>query len=171
MSKDTFFDEKPILISIPGFDTFTIFMRPLKVREIPLLNRITYLQEKDPSDQQAALMLVLLAVSTTNVSKNDLPGGAAGGLVRYFIEYNFPKDENIEPPSSKKKGGMAECFDFLISNGHIYSDIMDYPVKHFNKLVDVASIRLGLKKEPMDAVKAFGKLGIPVLPRNQQPQK
>ena len=150
-------------------ESFTVFMRPLKVKEIQILNRVTHLQDIDANDQQAAMMLVSLAVRTLNVSSDEMPSAAASGLVGKMIEYNFPKIGNGPgKKKSKKGGGLIECLDFLITHNHKYSEIMEYPIPLFNNFITTISERLGIKKKPMDAREAFGKLGIPVRNRGDK---
>ncbi len=180
---DNFFREKPIAINVETQDTeettsYTVFMRPIKVKDLSILNRIVYLQEDNPEDVQAAGMLLELVTSTLHMESDILPIEATSKLISYFIEYNFPKEvkkvktdkEKAEDEKRKKLpkkepkniNGLLGCFDFLISQGHIYSDIMEYSLPDFNDFVTTAAERLGIKKKPMDAVKAFQKLGIPV---------
>ncbi len=168
---DNFFDEYPIKVNIENQEPFVVFMRPLKVKEITILNRIAYLQAKDEADEQAAMMLVNLMVDTLNVTSEELPVGATPGLISYFIEYNFPKDKPPDPKTEKKKSGeddISECFDFLLTQGHKYSDIMEYHIPQFNKFVNVASARMGTKRKPLSPEDAFKELGIPMRPRGPQ---
>lgn len=172
-----FFKEKPIVINITNIEgdesfdeSFTVFMRPLKIKEIPILNRITHLQEKDANDEQAAMMLISLAVGTLDVTSEELPMSASGGIVAKFIEYNFPKDENTEAAiekAKKSKNNIDDCIAFLIEHNHIYSDILEYPIPHFNGFVSILAEKLGTKKKPMNAADAFRKLNIPVKPRSE----
>ncbi len=150
------------------YESFTVFMRPLKVKEIQVLNRVTYLQDIDANDQQAAMMLVSLAVRTLNVSSDEVPSAAASGLVGKMIEYNFPKIDNGPGKKKSKKGGLIDCLDFLILHNHKYSEIMEYPIPLFNDFINTIAERTGAKKKPMDAREAFGKLGIPVRNRGDK---
>jgi len=167
-----FFEELPIPISTEDGESIIVFMRPLKVKEIPILNRIIYLQERDTNSEQAIKMLVLLAANTLSVSNNEIPTEIHNELVQHMIEFNFPKkDDNPEKkPNNKQeeKDGLINCFDFLIANGHSYSDIMNYPVKIFNNFIIVTMERLGIKQKPIDPATAFRKLGLPVKPRGNK---
>jgi hypothetical protein len=172
-AKDTFFAEKPIFIDLEDGNSFHVFMRPLRIKEISVLNRIIYLQEKDKDSEQAGLMLMDLTVECLNVTDKDIPAAAMCGLVEYFIEYNFPKKNEDEPktgPEKTNRNGIVDCFDFLISNGHKNSDIMEYTIPRFNQYIEVVSERLGLKKKPVGAEEAFRKIGIPIRRRNPQGQ-
>jgi hypothetical protein len=168
-----FFQELPITINIEDGDSFVVFMRPLKIKEIQILNRVAHLQEKNPGDEQAAMMLVSLVINTLNVSGDEIPVGAASGLVSRMIEYNFPRDQKTEDKKSKKniKGDLIDCFDFLIAQGHRHSDIMEYTISQFNNFIVIIAERLGIKKKPMDAAEAFRKLGLPVKQRNKAETK
>jgi hypothetical protein len=169
-----FFKELPIYINmdkVEGEKSFTVFMRPLKIKEIQILNRVTYLQEKDPESEQAAMILINLAVRTLNVSNAEMPVEATSGLIKQMIEFNFPKESTDTDEASKKadpKNGMINCFDFLISHGHRHGDIMEYPVPLFNDFIIVIAERLGVIKKPMDATEAFRKLGIPIKQRTEK---
>jgi hypothetical protein len=166
-----FFEELPIKINMPdGEEPFIVFMRPLKVKEIIILNRVTYLQERDPDSVQAAMILVNLVVRTLNVSNAEMPVESTSGLIKHMIEFNFPKNSTEEEESKKPdpKNGLIDCFDFLINNGHRYGEIMEYPVPLFNDFIIVIAERLGVVKKPMDAADAFRKLGIKVKPRGDK---
>jgi hypothetical protein len=174
-----FFDEYPILINMDEYnesrpeadqiESYTIFMRPLIVEELQILNRVTHLQEKNQESEQAALMLVSLMVDTLDVTAEEVPVEATSGLVAKMIEYNFPPDMTGPDKEVKKKStgkdGLIDCFDFLIANGHSYSEILGYPVPVFNNFIVVIAERLGIKKKPEDAAAAFRKLGLPINPR------
>ncbi|MEE9356235.1 MAG: hypothetical protein V3U75_11650 [Methylococcaceae bacterium] len=171
-----FFEELPIPINIEGGKSFLVFMRLLKVKEIPILNRIVYMQERDPNSEQAAVMLISLAASTLNVSSDEVPIEASSGLVKNMINFNFPEkekapDDNPDKPKkdkSKKKDGLINCIDFLISNGHNYGDIMEYPVRVFDHFIVTVAERLGVKQKPVDPAEAFRKLGLKVKPRGDK---
>lgn len=187
---DKFFEERVIPITFHDeatghTDKFTVFMRPVKVKELSILNRIAYLQEINPEDQQAASMLVTLVTDTLSMDSAEIPVEAISGLIDNFIEFNFPKppepkeyvpgeNQRREELRKKKKakekakGGdkaLIECFDFLISQGHRYDEIMEYTVKQFTDFLSTAQERLGIKKRPMDTAVAFTKLGIPIKPK------
>ncbi len=168
-----FFDEYPILINmddVEGVESFTVFMRPLKIKEIQILNRVTYLQEKDENSEQAKDILISLVVNTLNVSGSEIPVEATSGLISQMISFNFPKDKDDEDEnkSNSKKDSLIDCFDFLIKNGHNYRDIMEYPIPLFNNFIITIAERLGIKQKPIDARVAFGKLGIPIKPRGNK---
>ncbi len=169
---DNFFQELPVTINVEGMKPYTLFMRPLKVKEVQILNRVTYLQEKDPDSEQAGVILLRLMIGTLSVGPDELPAEATSGLITQMIKYNFPDNDNTDSPDNsnqdKKKintkggTGLIKCFDFLISNGHSYNNIMNYPIPIFNDFVDTVATRLGLKKEPLDPAAAFQKLGLPI---------
>jgi len=172
-----FFEELPIPINIEGGKSFVLFMRLLKVKEIVILNRIVYMQERDPNSEQAAVMLILLAGSTTNMPIDEIPVEASSGLVKHMISFNFPekkKDPNDKPDDKSKKSkpdkkdGLLNCIDFLIANGHKYSDIMEYPVKIFDNFIITVAERLGMKPKTTDPAEAFRKLGLPVKQRGSK---
>jgi len=167
-----FFDEMRIKITLPEGQSFTVFMRPLKVKEISILNRITYLQEKNVDDEQAAMMLIKLVVDTTSHTSKEIPQIAIEGLIKNFIEFNFPKDKPVKKVKKKTETvGIIDCIDFLISIGHTYSDIMEYHIPQFNAFIETASIRLGHKKKPVtikrpvSTEEALRQNGIMVKPR------
>lgn len=166
-----FFDELPIRINmdeVEGAESFTVFMRPLRVEELQILNRVAYLQEKNEEDSQASLLLISLMVDTLDVSGEEIPVEATSGLITNMIEFNFPADmtKKDKPVEKKpKKDGLTDCFDFLITHGHTYSEIMIYPIPVFNDFIVAISERLGIKKKPEDAAAAFRKLGLPIKPR------
>jgi hypothetical protein len=172
-----FFEELPIPINIEGGESFIVFMRLLKVKEIPILNRIVYMQERDPESQQAAVMLISLAASTLNVPSDEMPVEASSGLVKNMINFNFPKkeetpddnpDDKPKKDKPKTKDGLINCMDFLIANGHTYHDIMEYPVKVFDNFIVTVAERIGLKQKMVDPAAAFRKLGLPVKPRGNK---
>lgn len=167
-----FFDELPIRINmeeIEGAESFYIFMRPLLVEELQILNRVTFLQEKKADCEQASLLLISLMIDTLNVDGEEVPVEATAGLVANMIEYNFPPDMTDPDKKTKKKptgkDGLIDCFDFLVAHGHNYSEILQYPVPVFNDFIIAIAERLGIKKKPVDAATAFRKLGIPINPR------
>jgi hypothetical protein len=173
MTVKNLFQSKPISINVIMEDTgetisFVVFMRPLKVKDIEGLNHITHLQEINPADEQAAMMLVNIMTSTLSMPNDELPIGATDRLITHFIEYNFPKDPDEKKTPDPKKDindSLVNCFDFLISTGHKYNEIMEYPIPLFNSFVDVAAERLGLKKQTIDPAAAFRKLGLPIKSR------
>ncbi len=174
MITDDFFYEKPITINIEGEKSFTVFMQPLKIKDIPVLNRIIFLQERDPDDIQATSMLIGLMRSTLSMSGSELPVGATSELITYFLGLNFPyageseDKENSEREDLKKKTkqGVADCVDFLSRQGHSYTDIQEYTIPQFKSFIDIAAERLGLKKPTISAEEAFKRLGIPIRPRS-----
>ena len=172
-----FFEELPIPINIEGGKSFVLFMRLLKVKEIVILNRIVYMQERDPNSEQAAVMLILLAGSTTNMPIDEIPVEASSGLVKHMISFNFPEkeegpddkpDDKLKKSKPNKKGGLVNCIDFLIANGHTYSDIMEYPVRIFDSFIITVAERLGIKQKTTDPADAFRKLGLPVKQRGSK---
>lgn len=178
-----FFDEYPIFLNMDEYnsgrpedehvDSFTVFMRPLMVGEIQILNRITYLQEKNPDCDQASFLLVNLMVDTLDVTGEEVPVEATSGLVDKMIEYNFPEDmtapdKEVEKKPKPTSDGLVSCFDFLITHGHDYSEILKYPIPLFNNFITTIAKRLGISKKPEDAAAAFRKLGIPVRPRGNK---
>ena len=171
-----FFDEYPILINmdeVEGAESFYVFMRPMRVEEIQILNRITYLQEKNKYCEQASFMLVSLMVNTLDVTGEEVPVEATSGLVAKMIEYNFPPDMTDPTKTTKKKAvnkkdGLIDCFDFLVAHNHNYSEIMKYPIPVFNDFINTIAERLGINKKPEDAAAAFRKLGIPINPRGNK---
>jgi hypothetical protein len=171
---DIFFAEKPIFINledIEGEDSFYVFMRPLKVKEIPILNRITYLQTINPEDEQAGIMLMNLMVDCLNVTSEEIPASATSGLIQHLIKYNFPKKDeskNTSENKKKNKNKLVNCFDFLITNGHTESDIMEYPINRFDDYINVVATRLGIKKEPVSAEVALKKIGLPFRSRGKK---
>lgn len=171
------FEELPIPINIEGGKDFMVFMRLLKVKEIPILNRIVYMQERDKNSEQAAIMLISLAASTLNVSSDEVPIEASSGLVKNMISFNFPEkketpddkpDDKPKKDKPKKKDGLINCIDFLISNGHNYGDIMEYPVRVYDHFIITIAERLGVKQKPVDPAEAFRKLGLKVKPRGDK---
>jgi len=167
------FEELPIHIKVKGGTGFIAFMRLLTIKDINILNRIIYMQERDPNSEQAAVMLISLAASTLDIPSNEIPVEASSGLVQHMIKFNFPnkgdksKDGKGKPPekSASKKDGLIQCIDFLIANGHAYSDIMNYPVKVFDSFIVITAERLGIKQKPTDPAAAFRQLGLNVKPR------
>jgi hypothetical protein len=117
------------------------------------------------------MILVNLAVRTLNVSNAEMPVESTSGLIKHMIEFNFPKGSTSTDEEGKEpdpKNGLIDCFDFLITHGHRYSEIMEYPVPLFNDFIIVIAERLGVVKKPMDAADAFRKLGIKIKPRGDK---
>ncbi len=162
----SFFHELPITIEIENQASLIIFMRPLLIKEIQVLNRVTYLQERDSDSDQAALLLINLMTSTLNIPADELPAEAIEGLIIQMIKFNFPESKNKAKTSDQTKNkqsksdGLVECFDFLISNGHNYPDILNYPILQFNQFIVTIAERLGIKKKPIPATEGLQKLGI-----------
>ncbi len=87
-------------------------------------------------------------------------------LIQTLIEYNFPGINEEETTKKKVKEedlrDLVFYIDFLVTQGHKVSDIMDYTINQFNDFVETACDRIGGHKKPMDPMTAFRKLGLPI---------
>ena len=84
-------------------------------------------------------------------------------LIDIFIKLNFgdikEKDEQQKKREIVVPSKLAIAFDFLISQGHSYQDILEYTLPQVRLFQQVAVDRLtGVKRE--DPVEALAKAGV-----------
>ena len=111
--------------------------------------------------------LIDLVAQTIDREIESLPSDALNKIIDTFMELNFGKREQ---GAKKTKGTtddtdeLAIAFDFLIIQGHSFSDILEYTLPQLRIFQKVACDRLLGKKDPkkMDPLDAFKKLGFPI---------
>lgn len=163
MSMEDFFNEgKTVRVDTGDGEGVDIYMRFLKVKEFPLFFRIAEIE-----DELTKLDLyVELIESVTDYPIDSLPAEA---LFKAFEEMNFPVADGME---GRGRGEVNEVnnfditFDFLISQGHRFDDIMEYPIPRYRSLCDAARDRVFGKKQKKksDPFDYFSRMGIPVEP-------
>ena len=159
--EDFFCEGKIVRIETDYGETVERYMRFLKVKEIPEFFRIDAI--KDSLIRTDAFINMLDQKVEGEI--DSLPSDA---LRDVFIDINFGKAE----PGKKKTNdiinitnNLVSSFDFLISQGHSFSAIMEYTLPRYRYLQEAACTRMfGKKEKPkvMDPLAAFRKLGIPI---------
>jgi hypothetical protein len=160
----TFFEEKQISIENGDGQVVTFFMRPIKIKELPIINRVSKLAEESDSEEFTTPLLLSLMLDCLSIGGENIPVSATQDLVNTFIEYNFPKpDEANETKKLKKKTEPLSFYiDFLVSVGHSVPDIMEMTLSQFNELIMKAGERLNPSLKIQDPIDVFRKLKIPI---------
>lgn len=160
----TFFDEKKISIENGDGQVVTFFMRPIKIKELPTINRVSKLAEESDSEEFTTPLLLSLMLDCLSIGGENIPVSATQDLVNVFIDYNFPdpgKGKKAEN-SNKKSEPLSFYIDFLVSIGYSLSDVLEMTMLQFNELILKAGERLNPKSKVMDPLDAFRKMGIPI---------
>ena len=162
-----FFEEKRISIENGDGDVLEFFMRPIKIKELPIINRVSKLAEESDAEEFTTPLLLSLMIDCLSIEGEQVPAEATQGLMTTFIEYNFPTpDEAEEKAKAHKKKEKSEplsfYIDFLVSIGYSLFDILEMTMGQFNELILKAGERLNPKSKIMDPMEAFQKMGIPI---------
>lgn len=139
-------------------------MRPIKIKELPIINRISELAEESGAEEFTTPLLLSLMLDCLSIDGSNIPASTAQDLVNTFIEYNFPdpEKEGKKEKSSKSSEPLSFYIDFLVSIGYSLSDVMEMTMLQFNELILKAGERLNPKSKVMDPLEAFRKMGIPI---------
>lgn len=140
-------------------------MRPLIVSEY--IEYLAFRRRHASYSNTYLSELISIIGKTLTPDIGTLPQVALENIVGIFTEFNFP------PENRKSKAGasdddsedyeLAYSVSFLVSQGHIESDIMAYPLPLFRLYAEVAADRLsGKVKKKEDPLEVFKKLGIPI---------
>lgn len=152
-----FFETKKIHVE-RNKEKKTFTMRPLKIGELKL-----YFDLVEKSKTQIVPELILLVSGTITPSILDLEIETFTQIHEALIELSFP-DLKKKRNDIGEDVTFSDMVDFLISQGHIYSQILEYTTLQFNQLIESAGNRLSGKKrkKKMNAMSALLKIGIPV---------
>jgi hypothetical protein len=167
----TFFAEKHIVITDAEGERLEFFMRPIKIKELPIINRISVLAESEGTEEFTTPMLLSLMIDCLSIDGANVPGDATDDLIKTFIDYNFPKPDETKTQESKRSKTKKDpepisfFIDFLVNQGHSVSDIKEFTMSQFNELIMKAGERLNPKSKVMDPLEAFAKMGIPIRKR------
>lgn len=166
----TFFEEKQITIINAEGEKLEFFMRPIKIKELAIINRISAIAENGNAEEFSTPLLLSLIIDCLSIDGENIPIEATEKLIETFIDYNFPPDKTEESDRSrtkkeKKTEPLSFFIDFLVNQGHCLSDIMEMTLSQFKELVKKAGERLNPKLKIMDPLEAFRKMGIPIRKR------
>lgn len=161
--EDLFSEGKVVRIETDGEngEAAERYMRFLKVKDLPEFFSIDEIE--DEVEKLAAFIRMI--EQRTEGELDSLPSDT---VFDAFINLNFGKAEPGEKKTSAEinmVNNFANAFDFLISQGHSFSAIMEYTIPRYRHLMEAACTRLfGKKEKPkkMDPLDAFRKLGIPI---------
>ncbi len=160
--EDLFGEGKVIRIETKYGDTVERYIRFLKVKDLPEFFRI------DAMENEVERMAALIAMIKQRVRGEirSLPGD---DLRDAFMDMNFGSAPTSLIPKESVGGdtlhNLISSFDFLISQGHSFSAIMEYTVPRYRHLMEAACNRVfGKKEKPKktDWLDTFTKMGIPV---------
>ncbi len=166
-----FFAEKQITITDAEGERLEFFMRPIKIKELPIIYRVSVLAEQGNTEEFTTPLLLSLMIDCLSIDGSNIPVDATGKLIETFIDYNFPKPDETKTQESdrsktkKKPEPISFFIDFLVNQGHSVSDIMDLTMSQFNELIMKAGERLNPASKQMDPLEAFAKMGIPIRKR------
>ncbi len=161
---DAFFEKRRIVVELQNGEKAELYMRPLLIRELPLTERVVELQEGGVDESEYWPLLIQLVENAVSDKLDILPASTLRDLVDVFLELNFGEEKKGK--TKKKKAlpcpsQLARVFDFLISQGHRYKDILDYTLPQVQLLQQAAVERLtGVKR--VDPVEALTKAGVKV---------
>lgn len=157
--EDLFDDGKIVKIETEYGIGVKLYMRYLKVKELPEFFRIAVI-----SDVSKRIAYYINMIE----SKVDEPIDylSSDALFTVFENMNFsqPEDQGYggEQGEIDNVKNFDITFDFLISQGHRFSDILEYTVPRYRYLLEAASNRVFGKKKKPDPLAFFSKMGIPV---------
>ncbi len=147
--EDEFFIEKTIVLELDGGETLRLFMRPLKVKEIPLTCRVSKMQQERLSEAEQLPHLIQLVQETIDTNIEGLPFSVLDHLVGVLFDFNFSDESNKKPKkrSVPAPSELAIAFDFLICQGHTFTDILEYTLPQVRLFQTVAAERIqGIKR-------------------------
>ncbi len=157
--EDLFGEGKIIRIEAMYGDTVERYMRFLKVKELPEFYRINEIKD----ERERTLALIAMIKEKVEGEIDSLP---ANDIRDAFIDINFGSAPTSETVGAQGPvpllHNLVNAFDFLISQGHSFSAIMEYTLPRYRLLIDAACERVfGKKEKPkkMDPLEAFQKLG------------
>ncbi len=166
----TFFEEKQITITNAEGEKLEFFMRPIKIKELVIINRVSVIAENENAEEFSTPLLLSLMLDCLSIDGKNIPITATEKLIKTFIDYNFPPDKTEESDRSrtkkeKKTEPLSFFIDFLVNQGYCLSDVMEMTLPQFNELVKKAGERLNPKLKIMDPLEVFKKMGIPIRKR------
>lgn len=158
---ENFYISKEIVIEIENpHSEIKLRMRPLKIHELPL-----YFSAIEESKKEGIIHLHLIHLLKNAIDKNidELPITILSDLLIELSNLSFSRNERNEVVKEWDTE-FADMLDFLISQGHSYSDILEYTCPQFRRLLDAATNRiLGKKKKKIkNPLKLLTSLGVPV---------
>ena len=168
----TYFAEKQISITDAEGEKLDFFMRPLKIKELQVIQRVSLLAESEDSDEFTTPLLLSLVIDCLSIDGKFIPAEATEELINTFIEYNFPDtkkefEESDRSKTKKKAEPISFFIDFLVNQGYSVSDIMEMTMLQFNELIVKAGERLSPSSKAMNPLEAFKKMGIPIRNRGK----
>jgi hypothetical protein len=171
---NTFFAEKLISIKNKEGEIIEFFMRPIKIRELIVINRVSALAENAGAEEFTTPLLLSLLDDCLSIGTENIPASTAEKLIDTLIDYNFPdvkekkfeeSDRSVTKKKKKNSEPLSFFIDFLVNQGHTISDIMEMTMPQFNDLVKKAGERLNPETKVMDPLEAFRKMGLPIKKR------
>ncbi|MCP4254124.1 MAG: hypothetical protein GY775_12085 [Candidatus Scalindua sp.] len=171
---NTYFAEKQIIIKNKIGEEVKFFMRPIKVKELKIINRVNALAENADAEEFTTPLLLSLMLDCLSIEGSNIPVSATKELIDTFIGYNFPEikeekkfEESDRSKTKKKKKVEPLSFfiDFLVNQGHTVAGIMEMTLPQFNELCEKAGERLHPEAKVMDPLEAFKKMGLPIRKR------
>lgn len=158
--------EKRICIHDSKNNEVKFYMRPLKVKELGDINRIIELQEQEQWADVLPIIMQLISEAIIDVEIED--DWIVEELIEAFMRLNFEdnlpdiKKKHIDKTDNREE--LAKAIDFLLSQGHLYSDILEYTIPQLILFQNTAINRLfgktkGKLKNPIDVL---SKIGIPI---------
>ena len=150
-----------------GGQPTTLIMRPLKVKEIPSLLRLEAVADRDAAggDLSSFADFIELVDGTVDGDVKALHRDALDGIIKTFDDLNFPEGVKRKPGDAKKfeEKEFARMVEYLIAQGHAFSEIEEYTLPRFRLFVELAGERLsGKPRKKVDPLEALKGLGIPV---------
>lgn len=159
----TFFEEKKITITNTEGEKVTFFMRPIKIKELKVINRVSALAENADAEEFTTPLMLSLMLDCLSIDGKNIPISTTEKMIDTFIDYNFPPDKTEE--KKKKTEPLSFFIDFLVNQGHIVSDVMEMTMPQFDELIKKAGERLNPKLKIMNPLEVFRKIGLPIRKR------
>jgi hypothetical protein len=156
-----FFNEgKTVTIETEDGTAVELYMRFLKVKELPEYFQISEIE--DEANMLARYFVLIQSKVEDEIDDNF----SVHAVFNAFEKLNFsvPEDQAVS-------GGKVDInearnfdigFDFLISQGHSFSAIMEYTVPRYQYFIQAASNRMFGKPKKPDQMAFFSSMGIPV---------
>jgi hypothetical protein len=167
-----YFQEKQITITDADGAKLKFFMRPIKIKEMQIINRISVLAKEQDGEEFTTPMLLALVIDCLSLDGRCVPVEATNQMINHFIDFNFPDSnettkttESDRSKTKKKSEPLSFFIDFLVNQGHTVSDIMEMTLPQFNELIIKAGERLNPASKVRDPLEVFKSMGLPIRKR------
>lgn len=164
-----YFAEKNISVKNKEGQVIEFFMRPIKIKELKIINRVTALAESADAEEFTTPLLLSLMLDCLSIDGENIPASTAEKLIETFIDYNFPdvkefeeSDRSVTKKKKKDTEPLSYFIDFLVNQGYTVACVMEMTMPQFTDLIAKAGERLNPSSKIMNPLDVFQKMGLPI---------